>query len=277
MVPACYAPLVASDPRSSGSSPSSPADPATALEAAPPTTPARPASSKASSSKPARRKPGPAPLTVYESAFIDAYLGQAKYSTGRAAKLVGLSETYASRLMSEPRIQMAIRYRLRGKILPADAIKAELSDVAACEFREGVKDRDGKPIPSVGAQHKVKALEILARIQGLDRDPALVVLERLMIVQASGENGREGGRSAANRQLSAGDPLVIDAELIDSGAALDEGAELAARARADEEARKVADAASTPTAPPSSVGQAEPELPPLRLPSPPDDDEDHKP
>lgn len=120
---------------------------------------------------------GQGTLTNKQTAFVDAYLGIAHFNATKAATIAGYGKPRqeGSRLLSNADISARISDELKSRAMPADAVLAELTDVASADWREFVKvrtnPRTGEPIEvtmDLGA--KVKSLEILAKAHGLLTD-----------------------------------------------------------------------------------------------------------
>ncbi|MCC6314200.1 MAG: terminase small subunit [Thermomicrobiales bacterium] len=118
-------------------------------------------------------------LTTKQEAFVDAYIGEARFNATKAALMAGYSERSArqegSRLLSNDDISARISEELRRRSMPGDAVLAELTDIATANWREFVTIKTN---PKTGAQievsmdlgAKVKSLEILAKAHGLLTD-----------------------------------------------------------------------------------------------------------
>lgn len=118
-------------------------------------------------------------LTTKQEAFVLAYIGEARFNATRAAIIAGYAEKYARNQGSEncanPDIAARISAELKQRSMPADAVLAELTDIATADWREFVTVKIN---PRTGAQvdvsmdlgSKVKSLEILAKAHGLLTD-----------------------------------------------------------------------------------------------------------
>ena len=112
-------------------------------------------------------------------AFILAYIGVARFNGTRAAIMAGYTErsarSTASDLLTNPDIAARVQEELKRRSMPADAVLAELTDIATADWREFVTVKTN---PKTGAQidvtmdlgAKVKSLEILAKAHGLLTD-----------------------------------------------------------------------------------------------------------
>jgi phage terminase small subunit len=121
----------------------------------------------------------PKKLSGQREAFVGYYIGAAKFNATKAAVMAGYSERSAysqgSALLKIPEVSARISDELKIRAMPADAVLAELTDVASADWHEFVKvktnPRTGEQIEvamDLGA--KVKSLEILAKAHGLLTD-----------------------------------------------------------------------------------------------------------
>lgn len=111
-------------------------------------------------------------LTPKQERFVAAYLGDAKFNGTKAAIMAGYSErsaySIASDLLKKPEIQARVREMLTICAMPAEAVLAELTEVAAAEWRDFVQvlswDKEGKPLDvRMDMTAKLKALELLGK------------------------------------------------------------------------------------------------------------------
>lgn len=118
-------------------------------------------------------------LTTKEAAFVAHYLGDAKFNGTKAAILAGYSERSAYSIASEnlkkPEIIARVRDELATRAMPAEAVLAELTDVATAEWREFVTilswDEEGKPLQvKMDMSAKIKSLELLGKHHQLFSD-----------------------------------------------------------------------------------------------------------
>lgn len=115
-------------------------------------------------------------LTAKQQAFIDAYVGEARFNASKAALIAGYSEKSAGQLgwqlLQIPTISARIKEILESRALSAEGVLAELADVATSEWRDHVEvlmyDREGNPVKTkMDLSSKVKSLEIIAKAHGL--------------------------------------------------------------------------------------------------------------
>jgi hypothetical protein len=113
-----------------------------------------------------------------EVAFVNFYVGEARFSADKAYQMAtGVSgrSVNASRWAKKPHIQRAIRYRLEAAGATAEAVLAELADVAFSEWRDHVdiKMRNGEIISTrMDLSSKVRAGELILKAWGrLDGNP----------------------------------------------------------------------------------------------------------
>jgi phage terminase small subunit len=115
---------------------------------------------------------GPRRLPPKQEAFLAAYLGEARFNATKAAKIAGYSErsarSYGPELLQNPDIIARVRAELTARAMPAEAVLAELTDVATAEWREFVTilewDDTGDPLRvKMDLTNKVRALEVLAK------------------------------------------------------------------------------------------------------------------
>lgn len=118
-------------------------------------------------------------LTTKQKAFVDAYIGEARFNATRAALMAGYAERSArqsgSDLLSNPVIAARISDELKRRAMPGEAVLAELTDIATAEWRDYIQiktnPKTGETIEvSMDLGAKVKALEILAKAHGLLTD-----------------------------------------------------------------------------------------------------------
>ena len=118
-------------------------------------------------------------LSPLQEAFVLAYIGEARFNATKAAITAGYSprsaRSTASDLLATPNIAARVQEELRQRSMPADAVLAELTDIATADWREFVKIRTntktGEQIEvAMDMNAKVKSLEILAKAHGLLTD-----------------------------------------------------------------------------------------------------------
>lgn len=112
------------------------------------------------------------PLTPKQAAFVAAYIGEAKFNGTKAAKMAGYSArtaySEACRLLKNAEISARVRNELAVRAMPAEAVLAELTDVATAEWgtltEVLVYAEDGTPLRTrMDLSSKVKALELLGK------------------------------------------------------------------------------------------------------------------
>ena len=119
----------------------------------------------------------PKMLRPKEKRFVEFYLGEAKFNGTKAAKLAGYSANSATAIASEnlrkPHIIAYMRELQETEGLNEFQTLAELRDVAYSDWRDHVQvivDGHGNETAILQLRDKVKALELLAKIQGLTVD-----------------------------------------------------------------------------------------------------------
>lgn len=111
-------------------------------------------------------------LSRKQEAFVAAYLGEARFNGTRAAIIAGYSVRSAHAIAHEnlkkPEIASRVRTELDARAMPAEGVLAELTAIAAADWRDFVQvlatDDDGNPTKvrsDIGS--KVKALELLGK------------------------------------------------------------------------------------------------------------------
>lgn len=128
-------------------------------------------------------------LKQREKAFALAYLGPAKLNGIEAARLSGYRGTdpslsaRASRLLARAPVQRFVGQALAKRALSKMEILGELSEIAVAPWRDFLTFEvvEGVPVNvKLNLANKVKALEILARVRHMDRDPLMVRIEELV-------------------------------------------------------------------------------------------------
>lgn len=98
-------------------------------------------------------------LTLQQSAFVDAYLGDAEGNPTQAARMAGFPDSKASRagafLMEQPKIRSEIESRLAGRGITPHRILNLLASIAE-NPQEATKDR-------------ISAMRLLGQYMGLDQ------------------------------------------------------------------------------------------------------------
>lgn len=109
-------------------------------------------------------------LTTKQEAFVVAYIGEARFNATRAARIAGYSvaRQSGSECLSNPVIAARVKEELERRSMPAEAVIAELTDVATAEWRDFVEilmtDDDGQPLRvRFDLRSKVNALELLGK------------------------------------------------------------------------------------------------------------------
>jgi phage terminase small subunit len=114
-------------------------------------------------------------LTDKQRLFAEHYVGEARFNATKAATLAGYSPKTAYEIGSQNLRKLEIRARI-DEVLEARGVNqfqtlSELSDVAYSEWRDHVQiiyDNEGNEKDAIlQLRDKVKALEVLAKIQGL--------------------------------------------------------------------------------------------------------------
>lgn len=114
-------------------------------------------------------------LTIKQRLFCDYYLTEAKFNAAEAARRAGYSEktvyAIASENLRKPEIVAYLRERQRVFGLNEFATLEHLRDVGYSDWRDHVQviyDHEGNEKECIlQLRDKVKALELLAKIQGL--------------------------------------------------------------------------------------------------------------
>lgn len=116
-------------------------------------------------------------LADRREAFVNAYIGPARFNGTRAAKMAGYSETSArqaaTELLSFPSIRARINAALEADALSAQAVLRELTDIAAAEWRDFTETRtsmSGESYQVMDLAAKVKSLELLGKAHKLFTD-----------------------------------------------------------------------------------------------------------
>lgn len=109
-------------------------------------------------------------LTIKQEKFIAAYLGEAKGNATQAARIAGYAKPEASgkENLRKPPIAARVKEHVAEKFATADAVLAELTDVALSEWRDHIeiiaRDKNGTPVKvRMDLSNKVKALELLGK------------------------------------------------------------------------------------------------------------------
>lgn len=125
--------------------------------------------------------PSPQPtkrqLSGKQRAFIDAYIGPARFNATEAARIAGYSDPQQSGWENKqnPDIRARIDAFLDAETVTATEILHELTDVGMRGLHEFVTitryDADGNPISAkMDASAKLKALELLGKNRGMFTD-----------------------------------------------------------------------------------------------------------
>lgn len=109
-------------------------------------------------------------LTAKQELFIAAYLGEARGNATEAARIAGYASPHpeGARLLRNATIASRVKQHVAEKFATADAVLAELTDVAMSPWRDFVeviaRDKTGKPVKvRMDLSNKVKALELLGK------------------------------------------------------------------------------------------------------------------
>lgn len=109
-------------------------------------------------------------LTTKQELFIAAYLGAANGNATEAARIAGYKNPRqeGSRLLSNDVISARVKQHVSDRFADADAVLAELTDVALSDWRDFIeviaRDKTGKPVKvRMDLTNKVKALELLGK------------------------------------------------------------------------------------------------------------------
>lgn len=102
--------------------------------------------------------------------FIEAYLGDARGNGTKAARIAGYEfpSEEAYRLLRNAQVRARIDERLAEVAMSANAVLAELTDIAQAEWRDFIEilewDDEGKPLKvKMDLSQKVKSLELLGK------------------------------------------------------------------------------------------------------------------
>ena len=109
-------------------------------------------------------------LTKKQSDFIAAYLGEARGNATQAARIAGYAKPAEQGYenLRKPHIASRVKQHVAEKFATADAVLAELADVAMSDWRDFIeviaRDKTGKPVKvRMDLSNKVKALELLGK------------------------------------------------------------------------------------------------------------------
>lgn len=111
-------------------------------------------------------------LSPKQEAFVVSYIGPARFNATKAALMAGYTGKNAraegSRLLANADIAARVKVELQRLTIPAEAVLAELTDVATAEWRDFVEilmtDDDGQPLRiRFDLRSKVNALELLGK------------------------------------------------------------------------------------------------------------------
>lgn len=109
-------------------------------------------------------------LNTKQEAFIAAYIGEARGNASEAARIAGYKNPgqYGHYLMKNHQIASRVKEHVAEKFASADAVLAELTDVALADWRDFIeiiaRDKSGKPVKvRMDLSNKVKALELLGK------------------------------------------------------------------------------------------------------------------
>ena len=109
-------------------------------------------------------------LTLKQELFIAAYLGEARGNATEAARIAGYKrpEIQGFENLRKPYIAARVSQHVSEKFANADAVLAELTDVALAEWRDFIEviatDKQGNPVRvKMDLSNKVKALELLGK------------------------------------------------------------------------------------------------------------------
>lgn len=120
-------------------------------------------------------------LTTRQELFVAAYLGEAHGNATEAARIAGYAKPGAEghRLLKNAEIAARVSNHVAEKFADADAVLAELTDVALAEWRDFIEvlayDKQGNPVKvRMDLSNKVKALELLGKHHQLFTDKQVV-------------------------------------------------------------------------------------------------------
>ena len=113
----------------------------------------------------------PPQINAQQKAFVDAYIGPARFNATEAAIIAGYSKRSAyelgSRALKIPHVAKYLEGRLSEMALSAGEVLAELADIAKADWREFLEirhDKDGVPIDaSLRLGDKIRALELIGK------------------------------------------------------------------------------------------------------------------
>lgn len=118
-------------------------------------------------------------LNPKQRAFVDAYVGEARFNATKAARMAGYSEKSAHttgwELLQKPEIAVHVKQALESRAMSSEAVLAELADVASSEWRDHIivrtNPRTGETMDvKMDLGSKVRSLEVLAKAHGLLKD-----------------------------------------------------------------------------------------------------------
>lgn len=109
-------------------------------------------------------------FTTKQEEFIAAYLGEARGNATQAARIAGYANPAEQgyQNLQKPHIAARVKQHVAEKFASADAVLAELTDVALADWRDFIeviaRDKTGKPVKvRMDLSNKVKALELLGK------------------------------------------------------------------------------------------------------------------
>jgi len=104
-------------------------------------------------------------ITTRQRAYIEAYLGEAGFNSAAAARIAKLSEGYAARLRSDPRIQRAIEKAMMESSITRLRILEEITALALSSLSDIAEIIDSKMVVRDTAKMSEQARRSLSNIK----------------------------------------------------------------------------------------------------------------
>ena len=104
-------------------------------------------------------------LTIRQRAYVEAFLGEAKFNSAAAARMAKLSEGYAAKLRSDPRIQRALEKAMMETSITRLRILEEITALALSSLSDIVEIVGGKVVVKNTADMSEQAKKSLSNIK----------------------------------------------------------------------------------------------------------------